>query len=159
MTFEPIIMQYLASQGLFLSPQFSIRVDNREWSCPDFVAIDFLNSEVQVVEVSTAYDINGLVGKIRERESQWFEKLRAQLPTLGVPEKEWKYVVHVFIRSDRKEYIAKEFSGQTDVRITAIEEVAFRWTWPWDAWHNTERGQGQFPGKQRKSSLALLTVR
>lgn len=41
MNFESAVMYYLANQGLFLSPQFSVSSeDGSEWSCPDFVGLD-----------------------------------------------------------------------------------------------------------------------
>lgn len=37
--FETLVMQYIARQShVFISPQYSI---DDEWSCPDFVALDF----------------------------------------------------------------------------------------------------------------------
>lgn len=61
--FESLVMSYLASQGLFLSPQFSIKDGDEEWSCPDFVALDFRKREIQVVEVTTSYNVKGLIQK------------------------------------------------------------------------------------------------
>jgi len=70
MDFEAVVMHYLAAQGLFLSPQFIIRDGAGEWSCPDFVALDFSRHQVQVVEVTTAYDVSGLIKKIQDKEKQ-----------------------------------------------------------------------------------------
>jgi hypothetical protein len=76
MDFEAVLMHYLAAKGLFLSPQLSIRDGAGEWSCPDFVALDFLNREIQVVEITTAYDVKGLMEKLENGASQLNSNVR-----------------------------------------------------------------------------------
>lgn len=97
MDFEAVVMQYLAAKGLFLSPQFSIRDGGREWSCPDFVALDFRQLEIQVIEVSAAYAIHRLVEKLRNCEEQWFKRLRPQLVALGVTDESWECVAYAYV--------------------------------------------------------------
>jgi hypothetical protein len=132
--FEALVMHYLTAQGLFLAPQFSVSDHVGEWSCPDFVALDFRQHEIQVVEVTTAYDISGLIKKIYHRDTQWFGRLTPQLISLGVPVSGWKNIVRAFVRKDRYEHMAAKLSSNPDVRIEALEDIAFSWKWPWDQW-------------------------
>lgn len=129
---ELTVMHYLAAQGLFLSPQFSIRDGGGEWSCPDFVALDFLAKEIQVVEVTSAWEVSALIGKIQRREEQWYKKLRQQLAADGVQLNGWGCVVRAFVRHERCEYLRKKLGNPSDVRIEAIEGIAFPWRWEWD---------------------------
>jgi|GEM_PF-1111551 len=134
MDFEAVVMHYLAAKGLFLSPQFSIRDSAGERSCPDFVALDFLNREIQVVEVTTAYEVKGLIEKLENREEQWFKRLRPQLIRMGVTDDSWKCVVCAYVRKERRDYIERKIQGANDVRVTAVEDIAFSWNWPWNSW-------------------------
>jgi hypothetical protein len=132
-------MTYLAREGLFLSPQFIVHEGSEEWSRPDFVAIDFNNKEIQIVEVSTAYNIKALMDKVGDSDNQWFKRLMPQLVKLGVISdvSEWTPIVRLFIRQDRKNY-ANDRVENADmakmVRIELLEDIAFSWQWPWEAW-------------------------
>lgn len=132
--FESLVMNYLATEGLFLSPQFSVSEENGEWSCPDFVALNFRAREIQVIEVSTAYNIRALFEKIENREEKWFCKLIPQLLARGIPVADWTAVVRVFIRRDRHDFMRAKFGQCPDVRIEVLEDMAFRWQWPWEQW-------------------------
>ncbi|MEJ7138783.1 hypothetical protein [Amphibiibacter pelophylacis] len=148
MDFESLVMDYLSAQGLFLAPQFSLRDGGREWSCPDFVALDFRACEIQVVEVTTAYNVRGLIEKIQKREDQWFLRLRPQLLSLGIPVHNWKSVVRAFVRRERAEYVKSKILNADDVKIEIIEDIAIPWSWPWDQWKaqsGAEAGAPQAP--------------
>lgn len=134
MNFESLVMQYLASQGLFLSPQFSIRDNGQEWSCPDFVALDFRKQEIQVVEVTAASNISDLIKKIQNREEQWFRRLKPQLVALDIPVAEWQNIVRVFVRQDCYDHIKSKVENMPDVIVEVIEDIAFSWKWPWKQW-------------------------
>lgn len=138
MDFEAIVMYYLAAEGLFLSPQFSIRNGAGEWSCPDFVALDFPKHQVQVVEVTSAHDVSGLVKKIKDRDKQWFQRLRPQLVQRGAIDDSWRFILRAFVRKDRVEVVQSKFRDAQDVIIESIEDIAFPWKWPWDQWSKTE---------------------
>jgi hypothetical protein len=132
MDFESVVMYYLAAEGLFLSPQFSVKDSSGgEWSCPDFVALDFSKREVQVVEVTTAATVSGIVEKLEKREDQWFRHLRPQLARRGVVDESWKYLVRVFVRESNVEMIRQKLSDAEDVVVEPIEKIAFSWKWPW----------------------------
>ena len=133
MDFEAVVMHYLAAEGLFLSPQFSVRDDSGgEWSCPDLVALDFSKHQVQVVEMTTASNVSALVEKIRQRENQWFRHLRQQLVTRRAIDGSWSIVVRAFVREENVENVRRVFNGAKDVIVEPIESVTFSWKWPWD---------------------------
>jgi len=135
MDFEPVVMHYLAAQGLFLSPQFSIpNATVREWSCPDFVALDFIKKQAQVVEVTIADNVRNLVAKIQNRENQWFQPLKSHLLERKVIDPRWCFVVRAFVRGDRFDYVHARFKDDKDVIIERIEDVTFSWKWPWKEW-------------------------
>jgi len=134
MDFESLVMNYLATQGLFLSPQFSVCNGSGVWSCPDFIALDFQSREIQVVEVTTAYNIADLIKKIQNREEQWFKRLKPQLVAKGIPVENWQNVVRAFVSRDRYNDIQSRFESTPDVRVEVIEDIAFPWKWPWDQW-------------------------
>src|SRR6266498_1549263 len=129
---ESIVALYLASQGMFLSPQYAIRDDAGAWSCPDFVALDFPHEELLVVEVSVSSGIGALIRKIRDRENQWFSRLRAQLEAPRVPCKSWPVAVLALVRADQCDRLTRAFQNASDDRVKAIEDIAFVWKWPWD---------------------------
>ena len=134
MDFDSIVMHYLAAQGLLLSPQFSVHAAGGEWSCPDFVALDFAKREIQVVEITTAYNVGGLIEKIQNRQDQWFRLLTPQLIARGIPVYDWSTVVRAFVRRDRYSHVKSKFPDTPDVRLEVIEDITFPWTWPWDLW-------------------------
>ncbi len=138
MDFESLVMYYLASEGLFLSPQFLIGVGRSDWSCPDFVALDFTKQKVLVVEVTTAYNVSSLIEKIHNRDQQWFQRLRPLLLSRKVVTTEWSFAVRAFVRADRLEYTKAAFSDSPDITITDIESIAFSWKWPWDDWKDQQ---------------------
>ncbi|MFT4927335.1 MAG: hypothetical protein ACI8WB_003441 [Phenylobacterium sp.] len=139
MEFEQIIMTYLAREGLFLSPQFIVLEKGKEWSRPDFIAINFKKKEIQVVEVTTAQDISRLMAKVADKNNQWFDKLIPQLKSSKVIPNEddngWTNVVRLFIREDCKQYAEKKVKGNDNVFIEILEDLAFSWKWPWDKWN------------------------
>lgn len=132
MNVEPIVMHYLtASERLFVSPQFVVRgPDGKEWSCPDFVALDFARRQVQIVEVTTASDISGLVEKVRLRQTQWIQFLKPDLVQRGAIDDSWEFLVRVFVRGDNVPVFTRKLGQADDVRVQAIEDVAFSWKWP-----------------------------
>ena len=143
MDFESLVLYYLSAQGIFLAPQFSIRSEHGEWSCPDFVALDFAKKQIQVVEVTVAYSVDTLIEKVRQRELQWFNHLKPQLLELKIPVSDWACTVRLFIRRDRLDHVRAKFAGQDDVTVEAIEDISFAWMWPWDKWRKELASQAQ----------------
>lgn len=79
---ELAVAQFLTRNGLaFVCPQFDFPADKGEGgSSPDFVAIDFANRDIVVVEVTTSANLKGLLARISDREKRWYEPLRQQEP-------------------------------------------------------------------------------
>ena len=132
MNAEPIIMHYLtASERLFVSPQFVIRgPDGEEWSCPDFVALDLAAHRVHIVEVTTAFDVSGLVEKVKMRQAQWIQYLKPDLVQRGAIDNSWDFTVRVFVRSDNVQKFLRKLGHAEDVQVQGIEDIAFPWKWP-----------------------------
>ena len=130
--YEELVLQYLTKDAhVFVNPQYSIRGDTGvEWSCPDYVALDFRNRSVSVVEVSSAQKPTTLQERVRKRDHQWIEKLRAQLTANKVVDESWKrYLVDVFLRRDAMPAFQREFGGDPAIRIHVLEDLGFPWTW------------------------------
>ena len=131
--YEEAVMWYVVSGGQrFVCPQFSVLSDTGgEWSCPDFVALDFQAKTVYVVEATTDSTGNDLVKKVRNRESQWFSKLKAYLsmqdPSFGA----WQYRAAVFVRSEIVESFDKKIGSPADVAVFPFETALFGWRWNW----------------------------
>jgi hypothetical protein len=132
MDFETTVLYYLARKGLFLSPQYPILADGSEWSCPDFVGLDFVKKEVSVVEVTTAYQVGELLQKVNDRENYWFQRLREQLRRDKVVDNSWQYMVRVFLRQERIDYFKRNLAEANGVVLQALEEIAFPWAWDID---------------------------
>lgn len=117
--YENLVMWYLTrNKYIFISPQYSILGDTgKEWSCPDFVALNFKDKEVSIVEVSTAFYPDSLAKKVKDRNSQWIEKLKAQLKGYRVIDDNWKFKVEVFIRKDAKDKFINAIGNAPDVSI------------------------------------------
>ncbi len=135
---EQLIALYLTRGGkTFIVPSYSIPGANseEEWACPDFVALDFEKHEVVVVEVTTASDIHGLIGKVRNREKQWFEALHTKLQNDGIAVG-WPLRFLGFVRRANLERARQQFAGEKDVTFAAIEDASF----PWWYWENRKGG-------------------
>ncbi len=132
--YEQAVMWYVVSGGQrFVCPQFSIPSDTGggEWSCPDFVALDFQGKTVYVVEVTTDATGNNLVKKVRSRESQWFSKLKAYLSTQDLSFASWQYRAAVFVRSEIVKEFDKKIGSPADVAVFPFERALFGWRWDW----------------------------
>jgi hypothetical protein len=129
--FEQLVLGYLAKDPyVFLSPQYSIKGgDGSEWSCPDFVALNFMTSEIYVVEVSSAANVKHLAEKVADLENQWGQKLKAQLLRHKVLDGTWSVVVRVFIREDCKEQFFKIVGDRSHVRVEYLEDISIPWKW------------------------------
>ena len=107
--YEELAMMHLTRNGkanVFVCPQYDI--DGR-WASPDFVALDFESKTVWVVEVSGAASLAKLLKKVRDRERQWFEKLRQALrPRLSMTPGAFKscFISGVMPRSDLLKHLA-----------------------------------------------------
>ena len=128
--FEELVLGHLTHNGtVFVCPQFSV---DGGWSVPDFVALDFEERAVMVVEVSASASLRGLFDKVKKRDSQWLAKLEAQLRRRRIIDDSWsKFRVVLYVRESAAEKFRQEFKTAKDVEIRTLEEIAFPWNWEW----------------------------
>jgi hypothetical protein len=130
--YEHLVLQYLTKDAhVFVGPQYSIRGDTGgEWSCPDFVALNFRDKIVLVVEVSSASDPQSLRARVASRDIQWINRLREQLERNRVVDASWnKYHVEVFIRRDAERKFREAIGAANNVVIHILEDLGAPWTW------------------------------
>jgi hypothetical protein len=129
--YEHIVLAYLTKDPfVFVSPQYSIRGDKGEWSCPDLVALNFREHRVAVVEVSTAWNPKSLREKVEKRDVQWIDRLRGQLRSLNVIDDSWTFEVQLYIRKDALQGFNPHIAAQgTPVKVKALEDLGPPWEW------------------------------
>ena len=117
----------------FVHPQFHLPYrDEQGGSCPDFVVLDFKEQAVFVVEVTAAWTIANLVGRVRPREVRWYRPLQSQLSQLDRFFSCWNaYRTALFVRADRYEAARQAFEGATDVSVIALDAIMRSWKWDW----------------------------
>jgi hypothetical protein len=137
--YEGVVQGYLTRGGnRFCCPQYGIKSESgkEDWRCPDFLVLDFEAEQVILAEVSTAWNIRSMADKAVELQYQGIPKLRQQLmgkvvstfPDLA----RWPIKIHLFVREDRKDELAKVLEGRMDKRdfeIIALEQTFRRWKW------------------------------
>ena len=134
---EQLIATYLTRGGkVFLAPQYSVPGDEEhsEWSCPDFVALSFEKAgepEVIIVEVTTAPDPSNLIRKLKQRENQWHDRIRAKLIADGIISDRWSFRFLSFVRRHNLEKCQRSFSPADNVFFAALEDATFSWEY-WD---------------------------
>lgn len=133
---EQDIATYLTLDGhVFLAPQYKVAYDrelNDGGTCPDFVALDLKLREVIIVEVTTADNIQPLIGRIEQRETRWYSPIRRKMKEVGVVDAGWKPTRFLgFVRSHNLLFMRKRFESASDVSFWAIEDATFPWRY-WD---------------------------
>jgi hypothetical protein len=131
--FEELVMFKLTrNPHVFVSPQYSVMDDRgKEWSCHDFVMLNFRDRTVSVVEVNTAADPKDLEQKVADRQKQWLTKLRSQLKGNAVVDASWALRVDVFVRHQAVPNFKEKFGHENDVGIHNLDEIGFPWHWEW----------------------------
>ena len=114
---------------MFIVPQYGIQLpgSQSDWSCPDFVALDFEKREVVVVEVASGADIKSIVTKAQDRERQWFQPLRVKLRADGIVDDSWHIRFLGFIRKVNLEKARQLIAPAADIAFAAIEDATFSW--------------------------------
>ena len=133
---EHDIATYLTLDGhVFLAPQYNVAYDrelNEGGTCPDFVALDLKLREVVIVEVTTAANIQPLIGRIEQRETRWYNPIRRKMKEVGVVDDSWKTTRFLgFVRSQNLSLMRNRFESSSDVSFWAIEDATFLWNY-WD---------------------------
>jgi hypothetical protein len=126
---EQVIATYLTRGGkVFVVPQYSIPDPGSkgDWSCPDFVALDFEKREVVVVEVASGADLGPITTKAKDRERQWFTPLRQKLKDDGVVDG-WEIRFLGFVRQHNLDKARAALTGHDRVAFASIESATFSW--------------------------------
>ena len=134
--YEAIVMAYLTrNKKAFVCPQFSIEDGtNKEWRCPDFVALDFEKTQLIVAEVSTGSDMGRIAKEADQIYKHGIPKIKMQLARIkSIPDLAgWKVRMQMFVREDLKgdlEKRIKKLGFEADV--ISLEQTFRRWKPEW----------------------------
>lgn len=132
MDFESLVGLFLARNGYFISPQFPLIVNGKEWSCPDFLALNFKLKRICIVEVTTAAYIKNIVKRVLERENYWYKHIDKNIINLGLENIiSWQKFVFLFIRADQFDKVKQLLNDPLDVKLFQIDDIALPWKWNW----------------------------
>lgn len=131
--YEEAVMRYLSSgRKRFVSHQFSITKDYRaEWSCPDFVVIDFSDLTVYVAEVTSASSIDSLKKKMLNKDEQWIKPLKSNMENTSEIFKDWDYWVVAFIRKENITTLRNIIKDIPKISIKSLDDVMYPWKRTW----------------------------
>ncbi len=139
---KQLIAIYLTKDGkVFVAQSYSIPTPDLkgDWTCPDFVALDFERCTVLVVEVTTNANVNNLIRLVRDREKQWFQPLRAKLDADEIATG-WPVKFLGFVRKHNLDEAKGTFAEADDVTFEAIEDATFQWEY----WSRREAGLPEY---------------
>lgn len=131
--YEHAVLEYLCARpDRFVNWQFTIPFDGfKGGSCPDFVVLDFSDSTIYVVEVSSDADCTALVHRAAERETRWFRSLKDHLKRLNPMFERWECHVTLFVRAEQVTRASHAVEGFADVSVISLANVVFGWNWNW----------------------------
>lgn len=156
---EAAVAEFLTRNGLaFICPQFDFPyAANQGGSAPDFVAVDLENRDMAVVEVTTAANINGLLARVRERKTRWYDPLREQRNLWEGLCNDWQ-VEPRFIGFIRRCHIKSAYNELAcpDVTFVPLELVYA----PWHYWEIRGHADGRrMPDAGREEQAELPWAR
>jgi len=135
---EGAVARYLTCGGrVFISSQMDLAWDavaRTGGSCPDFVALDFTQKEVVVVEVTESASVRALSERIKQRETRWYRPLQTLFSAPGAywgALDAWSYRFIGFVRDENLKGLYATFKNDADVCFVGLEAVllAYRyWT-------------------------------
>ncbi|MGB6485225.1 MAG: hypothetical protein WBE86_17245 [Candidatus Acidiferrales bacterium] len=130
---EQLVLEYLCrAPFVFANPQYSIKNQmGQEWSCPDFVTLNFREKIVSVVEVSVAASETTLLKRLLECETRWLQPLKAQLAKDSMVASGWSYQLEIFARRPVCEKLRREFRSEVKAEFRNLEDLGFYWQWDW----------------------------
>lgn len=144
---------YLTLDGqAFIAPEYSIWTDSRQisdWSCPDFVVLDFRHKQLVIVEETTASRPAKLIGKIWDRGEQWYNRLSRYMVEHKITPENWHIRCLIVLRSTLCQKYKNQFIKEPDVSFLALENCTF----PWE-FHDQRIKQGIF-GNERVSPMTV----
>ena len=133
--FEEAVLEYISAKpSRLLKSQFRIPYDKESrigGTWPDFLALDFDEECVYIVEVTTAYDISRLVGKVHDRQNRWYEPIKNSALSWHKLVNGWDFRVCLVLRSEVKNKAEKLLVGSDDVSIKTFDQIMSPWRWDW----------------------------
>ncbi|MDP2571403.1 hypothetical protein Q8W40_04345 [Vibrio penaeicida] len=134
--FEEAVMEYICSKpDCFIKTQMSLPWDDKNkigGSLPDFVVLDFREKTVYIVEVTTAFNIKGILTKASEREARWYRPIRNYEAAWVKNIVEWEFRVCLFLRDQLVDKAKKEACDWEDVSIISLNCTTNPWEWEWN---------------------------
>jgi hypothetical protein len=133
--FEEMVLKYLCGNpSRFVSSQFTFpsKTGGGTWSCPDFIALDFSDSTVYIIEVTTAENSKDTCSKIANREFQWLGPLRDHLKKLNPMFTDWRYHVTLFVREEEVARAQRILSAVPDASVISLDKAVFPWRWTYE---------------------------
>ena len=131
--FEEAVMDYIsATPDCFLKTQLSLPWDKElkiGGSLPDFVVLDFRESTVYVVEVTTASSLKSILTKVDERQTRWYEPIRKYKSSWTALVKDWDFRVCLFLREQVVGEALSKTSNFDDVSVISLDKVLTPWDW------------------------------
>jgi len=131
--FEEAALAYLCGPAQrFVNAQFNIPYEGfKGGSCPDFVAVDFSDNTVYVVEVTQSADTKAVLERVANREGRWLVPLRNHFRNLNSLFKDWDLHVIVFVRDEVAKATERAVEQFADVSVISLDKVMFPWRWDW----------------------------
>jgi len=128
---EELVGTYLAiDRGCLLNSQYIIGEQGKWRAEADFLAVDFPDGEVWMVEVTKAP--YGLRSKIAEFEGEYVHRIREQLALHHITPKidkhpDWKIGFWIFVPKAEKAWVETKLTtaGVINSRVTALEDMMF----------------------------------
>lgn len=135
--FEEAVLEYVsANPDCLLKSQMHLPYNEREksgGSLPDFVVLNFRLKCVYVVEVTTASNTRGIINKVSERETRWYNAIREYDAAWVELISSWDYRVCLFLREQMVEKTESKLSDYGDVSVKSLNEILYPWSWKWDS--------------------------
>jgi hypothetical protein len=135
--YEEAVMWYVTTGGQrFVCPQFHIHGNGPDWAMePDFVAVDFLEKTLYVIEVTASANVSSIVNKIVDNGHKAAKLLRENLGKNNMDFSDWTIKFRVFIRLVECDHFNKLIEERNvndlDIKPLDIERTLAYWKW-WD---------------------------
>ncbi len=123
--FELGVQQYIArDRGVFLAPQYLVGKRGKWEACPDFLAINFPDAKIWMVEVTKA-PASKIRAKRAEFHEQYVPKIKEQLEGHRVigADRNWRFGLWLFVPASAKTKLDPETNDE--FWVTSLEEAIF----------------------------------
>lgn len=133
--FEEAVMEYItADPNCLFKSQMHLPYNKENGvggSLPDFVALNFKDKCIYIVEVTTAADAKGIIQKISERDKCWYKAIQEYDAEWVTLTKNWNYRVCLFVRDQLVNKVTSRLESCEDVSVKSLNEIMNPWEWNW----------------------------